>query len=90
MRSPPASIACRSSLLHVTDSSAHLMGAWNGILGQGGLVGSPLARPYLHLVYNVIEVAPLVIAYDDQSRLIFDRTVARPPVKTAVSISGYQ
>jgi hypothetical protein len=38
----------------------------------------------------VIEITPFVIAYYDQSRLIFDRSVARPPAKTTVSISGYQ
>jgi hypothetical protein len=76
--------------LYVTHSSAYLMGGWNGILGQGGLVGSPLARPYLHLVYNVIEVTPFVLAYYDQSRLIFNRSVARPPAETAVSITGCQ
>jgi hypothetical protein len=55
--------------LYVTHSSAYLVGGWNGILGQGGLVGSPLERPYLHLVYNVIEVTPFVLAFYDQSRL---------------------
>ena len=76
--------------LYVTHSSAYLVGGWNGILGQGGLVGSPLARPYLHLVYNVIEVTPFLLGYYDQSRLIFDRSVARPPAETAVSITGCQ
>ena len=68
--------------LYVTHSSAYLMGGWNGILGQGGLVGSPLSRPYLHLVYNVIEVTPFVIAFYDQSRLIYDRDAAHPPAAT--------
>lgn len=74
--------------LYVTHSSAYLMGGWNGILGQGGLVGSPLARPYLHLVYNVIEVTPFVLAFYDQSRLIYDRAAARPPAAAAVAVNG--
>ena len=65
--------------LYVTHSSAYLIGGWNGVLGQGGLVGSPLSRPYLHLVYNAIEVTPFVLAFYDQSRLIYDRGAARPP-----------
>jgi hypothetical protein len=65
--------------LYVTHSTAYLVGGWNGILGQGGLIGSPLARPYLHLVYNVIEVTPFVFGFYDQSQLIYDRGTARPP-----------
>ena len=73
--------------LYATHSSAYLMGGWNGILGQGGLAGSPLARPYLHLVYNVI-VTPFVLAYYDLSRVICDRSVASAPGEAAVSITG--
>src|SRR5262249_41700171 len=76
------------SLPPATHSSAYLAGGWNGILGQGGLVGSPLARPYLHLVYNVIEVTPFVLAYYDQSRVIYERIVAGASAEVAVSITG--
>ena len=68
--------------LYATHSSAYLVGGSNGILGQGGLVGSPLARPYLHFVYNVIEVTPFVLAYYDQSRLMYDRSVAHAPAES--------
>jgi hypothetical protein len=47
-------------------------GAWAGILGKGGILGSALDRPYLHFVYNYLEVVPLVIAFWDQSRRVFD------------------
>jgi hypothetical protein len=68
---------------YATHSASYLVGGWNGILAQGGLVGSPLARPYLHLVYNVIEIAPFLIAYYDQSRLVFDRATTLPRLKAA-------
>jgi hypothetical protein len=47
-------------------------GGWAGILGSGGLLGSPLDRPYLHFVYNYLEIVPLVIAFWDQSRRVYD------------------
>ncbi len=65
--------------LYVSRSPAYLLGGWNGILGKGGLVGSALARPYLHLVYNVIEVTPFVLAFYDQSRLVYDLRAAAQP-----------
>ena len=57
--------------LYVTHSAAYLAGGWNGILGQGGLLGLPLARPYLHLVYNVVEITPLVVAYQQRLNDVF-------------------
>jgi len=47
-------------------------GGWAGILGKGGILGSPLDRPYLHFAYNYLEVVPLVIAFWDQSRRVYD------------------
>jgi hypothetical protein len=73
--------------LYFTHSPAYVLGGWNGILGQGGLVGSPLARPYLHLVYNILEVTPFVIAYYDQSRLVFDREAAGKALAEATSLA---
>jgi hypothetical protein len=52
-------------------------GGWAGILGKGGLLGSPLDRPYLHFVYNYFEVVPLVIAFWDQSWKVYDRFLER-------------
>lgn len=72
--------------LYVTHSPAYLLGGWNGILGEGGLIGSPLARPYLHLVYNVVEVGPFVLAYYEESTVVFagkpTRATTRPAVQT--------
>jgi hypothetical protein len=42
-----------------------------GVLGQGGVVagGLPLARPDLHFLYNLVETAPLALAFLHQARL---------------------
>jgi hypothetical protein len=52
-------------------------GGWAGIMGKGGLLGSPLDRPYLHFVYNYFEVVPLVIAFWDQGWRVYDRYLAQ-------------
>jgi hypothetical protein len=63
--------------LYVFHPDFYLAGGWAGILGKGGLIGSPLDRPYLHFVYNYLEVVPLVIAFWDQSRRVYDRYLER-------------
>ncbi len=63
--------------LYVFDHEFWLAGGSAGILANGGVIGSPLARPYLHFAYNFFEVVPLVIAFWDQSSLVFDRYLAR-------------
>jgi hypothetical protein len=45
-------------------------GGFAGIMGEGGMVGSPLDRPYLHFTYNFIVVVPMVIALWDQARRV--------------------
>jgi hypothetical protein len=52
-----------------------------GILGKGGLIGSPLARPYLHFVYNFLVVVPMLVGFWDQTREIErqHRSRAAPP-----------
>ena len=52
-------------------------GGWAGILGKGGLIGTPLDRPYLHFAYNYLEVVPLVIAFWDQSSRVYDQYLGR-------------
>ena len=63
--------------LYVFHQEFWLAGGWAGILGKGGLLGSPLDRPYLHFVYNYFEVVPLVIAFWDQSWHVYDRYLER-------------
>jgi hypothetical protein len=52
-------------------------GGFEGIMGNGGLIGSPLARPYLHFAYNFVVVLPLVLAFWDQTKHLCARR--RPP-----------
>ena len=48
-----------------------------GILAHGGMIGSPLDRPYLHFAYNFLEVTPLVVAFWVQTKLVYDQHLAR-------------
>ena len=41
-------------------------GGFAGIMGEGGLTGSPLARPYMHFAYNFIVLVPLLLAWWEQ------------------------
>jgi hypothetical protein len=52
-----------------------------GILAKGGLIGSPLGRPYLHLVYNVVEIVPFVLAFWDQSKTVPVAAVHSAPAR---------
>lgn len=49
-------------------------GGLEGIMGSGGLIGSMLARPYLHFTYNVLVIVPLVIAFWDQTVRVYRQT----------------
>jgi hypothetical protein len=51
-------------------------GGFAGIMGHGGLLGSPLARPYMHFAYNFVVLVPLMFALWDQMP-----HVRRPPVR---------
>ncbi len=48
-----------------------------GIFGHGGLIGSPLARPYLHFSYNFVVVMTMLVGFWDETRRIYDRNLAR-------------
>jgi hypothetical protein len=54
--------------MYLGHPSFYLHGGFEGIMGNGGLVGSPLARPYLHFAYNFLVVLPLVLAFWDQTK----------------------
>jgi hypothetical protein len=53
--------------------SFYAAGGFAGIMGENGMIGSPLDRPYLHFTYNLIVVVPMVIAVWDQARRMDDR-----------------
>lgn len=69
--------------LYAGDHTFYLARGSAGILARGGLIGSPLVRPYLHLVYNVVEVTPFTIAFWDQGRLLEDRAGCHVPADGA-------
>lgn len=58
------------------DPAFYNSGGFSGIMGLGGVVGSPLARPYLHFVYNVLVIVPLLFAFWGQTVKVF-RTSTR-------------
>jgi hypothetical protein len=60
----------------------YIHGGLAGIMGNGGLIGSPLARPYLHFAYNFIVVVPMVCAFLDQTAHVYDRR--RSPLAAAL------
>jgi hypothetical protein len=59
-----------------------------GILAKGGLIGSPLGRPYLHLVYNVVEIVPFLLAFWDQSKTVPVAAVHVVPTKPTRRFAG--
>ena len=42
-------------------------------MGNGGVIGSPLARPYLHFAYNFSVALPLTLAFWAETKRICDR-----------------
>lgn len=59
--------------IYKTDPAFYAGGGFTGIMGQSGVVGSPLARPYLHFAYNVCAVVPLLFAFWDQTVRVYRR-----------------
>ena len=52
-------------------------GGISGIMGKGGLIGSPLSRPYLHFLYNFLVVIPMLVGLWDETKRVQDRSAAR-------------
>jgi hypothetical protein len=59
--------------LNTTHESLYAQGGFAGIMGEGGLIGSPLDRPYLHFAYNFLVVTPMAIALWDEAARIEER-----------------
>jgi hypothetical protein len=59
-------------------------GGLAGIMGDGGLIGSPLARPYIHFAYNFVVVVPLVLAWWEQMPRSAART--KPPSPAGIVV----
>jgi Cyclic nucleotide-binding domain len=60
-----------------TNLSFYMHGGASGIMGKHGLIGSPLARPYLHYIYNWFVVTPLVMAFWDESKHAYNVWLAK-------------
>jgi hypothetical protein len=75
--------------MYLTHLGFYNHGGFEGIMGNGGLIGSPLARPYLHFIYNFCVVTPMVLAFWDQSKHVEDRRrsprgTAHPPDRVGI------
>ena len=53
--------------VYKADPGFYVNGAYEGVMGFGGVLGSPLFRPYLHFAYNVCVIVPLLFAFWDQT-----------------------
>lgn len=65
--------------LHAFDNNFYLAGGFNGIMGDHGLIGSPLDRPYLHYAYNLVVLVPMLVAIWDEARRMDARHPAPEP-----------
>ncbi len=54
--------------LYHAHNDVYLSGGFAGIMGEGGMMGSPLDRPYLHFSYNFIVVVPMLVGLWDEAR----------------------
>jgi hypothetical protein len=49
--------------LYHAHPALYAQGGLSGIMGSGGMIGSPLARPYLHFSYNLPVMVAMVVAW---------------------------
>jgi len=54
--------------MYLGEHTVYISGGAAGIMGNNGLIGTPLDRPYLHYTYNFIVIVPMLIAFWDQAR----------------------
>lgn len=52
----------------LTDFDYYMAGGLAGIMGKGGIIGSPFARPYLHFFYNFLVTVPMLIGLWSQQQ----------------------
>ncbi len=56
--------------LYLTHGEFYMQGGLAGIMGHGGVIGSPLPRPYLHFMYNFLITVPLLIGLRQQAGVV--------------------
>jgi hypothetical protein len=54
--------------IYNTHPAFYAAGGFEGIMGYDGVIGSPLARPYLHFTYNFLVILPMVLAFWDETK----------------------
>jgi len=59
--------------VYLVDMEFYAEGGLAGILGRGGVIGTPLARPYLHFMYNFLVMMPMALALWRESRRVVER-----------------
>lgn len=60
--------------IYKTNMDFYVNGGFEGVMGYGGLVGSPFFRPYLHFAYNACVIIPLLFAFWDQTVRVYRST----------------
>lgn len=65
----------------------YFLGGQEGIMGYNGVIGSPLARPYMHFAYNFLVVIPTVLAFWDQSKRVATGPRRSAPHRVTASAS---
>lgn len=73
--------------IYTQEPAYYVTGGQAGIMGYNGVIGSPLARPYMHFAYNFLVVVPTVLAFWDQSKRVAMRPRRRAPDRAAASAS---
>jgi hypothetical protein len=86
-----AVISAWHALEHTYILSAYLttgLSGTPGLLASGGLIGGglPLERPDLHFLYNLVETAPLIVAFLTATRAI--QRVAGQPVRAGIRMTS--
>lgn len=74
--------------VYKTDYTFYLHGGYEGVMGYGGLIGSPFFRPYLHFAYNVCVIVPLLFAFWDQTVRVYRRSHHATAGAVATSRAG--
>jgi hypothetical protein len=69
--------------LYVGHREFYDAGGFAGVMASGGVIGSPLARPYLHFAYNLGVVVPMAVALWDESTRLSDHVLARSRAASA-------
>jgi hypothetical protein len=74
--------------IYRADPAFYSGGGLTGIMGLRGVIGSPLARPYLHFAYNVCVIVPLLFAFWQQTVRVYLRGKTTTPAARTGAAGG--